>query len=257
MKRSLREIAGFSSRGLGSLLAGCLLFGAAGHAQAYEFFAIAANLNNAASPQAQMDVSVDTQAAPGASLLLHFNVYGPDGVQLAEFDAGTNPNGFASSSSAPPPYDDLLQLSGGLPVLVRARTPQAAPIAAATIRQTLGKSEIAFGVPATTRADGTRLAMGRVFTMAIGDITHSATLLIANVSGGDQIADVFLGTTGGPGGGKYTNGRIPNQGMWIVDLDPADANSNVIVGASGDIIVQLVVDGGKKGTLNEGMVLPQ
>ncbi len=223
MKRSFRKIAVFSSRIVG-IIAGCLLFVAAGHAQAAEFFAIVANLNNAQLPHAQMDVAVDTRVAPGGSILVHFNVYARDGVQLAEFDAETNPNGFASSSSAAPPYDNLLQLSGGLPVLVRARTPQSAPVDAATINQTLGKSKIAFGVPATTRADGTRLAMGRVFAMAIGDITDSATLLIANVSGGDQIADVFLGTTGGPGSGKYTTSRITNHEMWIVDLDPVDAH---------------------------------
>lgn len=257
MKRSFREIARFSSRGLGSLLAWCLLFGAAGHGQAAEFYAIIANLNNAKDPQAQIDVAVDTQAGTGgAPSPVLFNVFGADGAQLAEFEVTTNPNGFASSVFAAPPYDNLFTVSEGLPALVAVRTPTTSSLAGAVLRQTLKPSNILLDLPPARRSDGTGVAQGQLFSVAIGKIADAATLLIANLSGSDVHVDVFLGTKGASGFGKYVNPRLRINSIWILDVDPADANSHFVVSSTGDIVVQLAVDAGKKNTVTEVTLLP-
>jgi hypothetical protein len=92
--------------------------------------------------------------------------------------------------------------------------------------------------------------------MAIGNIAHAATLLIANVWGTDVAVDIFLARKGAPGDGKYKNPRILNQTIWIVDLDPADANSHFIVSSTGDVIAQLAVDEGREGTVTEVTLVP-
>ena len=222
---------------------------AASEAQAAEFYAIIANLNDANNPHAQIDVAVDTQALPGgAPSTVLFNVYRADGTQLAEFEVLTNSHGFASSAFAPAPYDNLFTVSEGLPALVRVRTVTSSSLASAVLRQTLKPSNIPIAVPPVRRSDGSRVAMGSLFSTPIGNIiAPGATLLIANLSGGDIAVDIFLGAKGAPGAGKYVNPRMKSNAFWIVDLDPADSNSHFLVSSTGDVIVQLAVGDGKKG----------
>jgi len=167
----------------------------------------------------------------------------------------TNQNGFASSSSALYPDDNLFTASEGLPMLVRVRTPQGATSSAAILRQTLGKAVIVFGVPQERRQDGTPTAAGKFFSVPVGDIVPGTALLIANISGADLNADVFLGTPSVPGSGKYNNSRLQNREIWIVPLDQSDANSHIVIVSTGDIIVQFAVTDAKKG-ITEGPLLP-
>lgn len=242
MKRMVRKTA---------LIFATLVFVATlamGEAQAAEFVVIITNLNNTNGPHAQVDVSLNTGVPnQGEGYPILFNVYTADGTQITAFEMLTGQNGFVSSSSAAPPNDNLFAVSGGLPALVRVRTPEIVVPAAVTLRQTLGKSEIVFGVPALLRYSGTTYqAAGAVFSVALGDIAPRATLLICNVSGTDAIVDVWSGTDHAPGTGKYTNHRLTNRAIWIVHLDQSDANTNVLIRGS-TIVVQLAVDNGKKG----------
>jgi hypothetical protein len=257
---SLKTISGLALARKTALFLAAVAFVAtfaASQAQAAEFAVIIANLNDAKDPQAQIDVAVDTQALPGgAPATVYFNVFGASGSQIAEFEVLTNQNGFASSSSAAPPYDNLFTVSGGLPALVTVRTPGTASIAGVVLRQKSKESEVVVDVPRVRRVDGSYFAAGRVFSVPVGDIVHTATLLIANVFGTDIAVDLFIGTKGAPGGGKYNNPRILNNGLWIVDIDPADMDSHLIVSSTGAVIVQLAIDDSKKGALNELLVMP-
>lgn len=256
MERSLRERTVFSSRGLAPLLATCLLFGSPGRAQALEFFAIIANFTGAADVHAQIDVGGDTQAGTGGEPVpILFNVFGPDGAPIGQFQVLTNAQGFASSSSAAPPNDDLFMLSGGFPALVAVSTPTTSSLFSAVLRQTLRKSGVAVALPQARAADGSPFGQGRVFSIPMGDIGKTATLLVANLQGSDIAVDVFTGTKGAPGFGKYHNPRLRLNSLWIVDIDPADAHSHLVLSSTGDVIVQLAVDGGK-GPITEVAVLP-
>jgi hypothetical protein len=222
------------------------------------FYAIIANLNGANNPHAQVDVAVDTQALPGwVPSPVVFNVFRVDGTHLAEFVVMTNSNGFASSAFAPAPYDNLFTVSEGQPVLVAARTVVSASLSGAVLRQTLGKSETVLSLPAARRPDGTGVALGRLFSTPFGDIPPSATLLIANLSGSDIAVDIFLGAKSAPGGGKYAIPRIVNNASWVVDLDPTDSNSHVILSSTGDVIVQFAVgDSDSKKGISAGQLVP-
>ena len=69
--------------------------------------------------------------------------------------------------------------------------------------------------------------------------------------------DIFLGTEGAPGGGKYAIPRLVNNASWIIDLDPTDSTSNVILSSTGDVIVQLAVgDSDSKKGISAGQLLP-
>jgi hypothetical protein len=99
--------------------------------------------------------------------------------------------------------------------------------------------------------------LGRVFSTPFGDIPPRATLLIANLSGSDVAVDIFLGTKGAPGGGKYVIPRLVNNASWIIDLDPTDSNSHVILSSTGDVIVQFAVgDSDSKKGISAGQLLP-
>jgi hypothetical protein len=227
-------------------------------ARAAEFYAIIANLNGASNPRAQIDVALDIEAAPGAYVPIQFNVFRADGTHITEFQIQTNADGFASTSSAAFPNNNLFNLSEGMPALVKV-TMTNIVVAAAVLRQTLDKSNVILGVPsANTARTGVRLGAGVYFPLAIGDISHKAFLLMANISGIPTPVDIFLGTTGGPGSGKYTNGFLTFHGLWIVELDPADANKHMIVrsGNFADLVVQLAFDNGKKDGFTEVTVLP-
>jgi hypothetical protein len=238
------------------LLAWGLLLGAASHAQAAAYYAIVANLNNANVPLAQLDVGVDTLAEPGgAPAPILFNVFAADGASLADFWVETNPNGFTSSAFAPPPYNNLCTLSQGQPALVKATTPSTGGLSGATLRQSLKPSNVVLAVPKARRQDGTPLAEGELFAVATGEFAK-ATLLVANVSSSDVAVDIFSGRRGPAGGGKYATPMLRNNAIWIVDIDPADANSNLVIASTAEIIVQFAVDEGKKGAVTEMTVLP-
>ena len=171
------------------------------------------------------------------------------------FSVPFNENGFASSASASAPFRNLFRLSGGEPALVRAHTPVGATTATATLQQRGSGSRLLVSVPPDRMSDGTPLHAGRQFAFHVGDIRGNATasLLVANVSGHDVGVDVFTGTPRGPGGGKYSNPALQNRNTWRVDLQADDANQNLALIATGDVIVQLVVDDGR---LNALTVLP-
>lgn len=243
-------------RGLVSLSVGVLLFGSAAPARAAESFAIIANLTGAPKPHAHLDVGVDTSASGGVPVAVEFTIFNARGALLDQFVVMTAPEtGFASTASAFPPNDNLFTTSAGLPAPVRIRSPQPVGTEATVLRQSLGKSRIILGVPVAKRSDGTALAQGRTFRTT-GDIIQKATLLVANVSGGDVAVDVFVGAKGVPGHGKYTNPALNNMSLWIVELDPTDARSHLVVASGGHIVVQLAVEDGQKGTVTEVTVLP-
>jgi hypothetical protein len=226
-----------------------MLGGAVGTARAADFYAIIANLTAAKKPQAQLDVSANIDAAPEGTDFV-FTVFNAAGQQASQFSVQTNANGFVSSASAAPPNNNLFALSAGLPALVRVHTPSTATTSAAMLRETLKSSTIELEVPEAS------LGVGRVFSATLGDIRYRATLLIGNVSGTDVNVDVFLGTAGCGGCGKY-NLRVGDQQIGSVELDPdTDAHSHVIVVSSSDIVVQLALDDGKKNTTTEVALFP-
>jgi hypothetical protein len=240
---------GFRVRALVALFVASSLVGAASPVEAADFYAIIANLTNAKKPHAQLDVSANTDAAP-AGTPITFTVYGDTGVQLGQFTVPTNASGFASSASAAPPNDNLFTVSPGLPALVRIQTPSNATTSSAILRQKLKQLTILPSVlPAT-------VAMGQTFSFTLGPVAHRATLLLANLSGNDAIVDVFVGSAGAPGTGKYTV-RVRDSGLGTIELDPAtDSNAHLIIVSSRDILAQLAIDEGKKNTLTEVMLIP-
>ena len=224
--------------GLGLLAASSLAGLAAEPAQAAvrnEFFAIFTNFGSAPRANAFLDVSANTDAAPqGANIL--FTVF-LNGTQLAEFTTQTNANGFASSAAAQGPNRNLFRLTNGEPGLVRARVPSGATTATAILHQRGQGSRLIVAVPPAV------LAAGTVFPVTIGDIATGA-LLIGNVAGGEVNADVFVGSTGAPGAGKY-NVQLRDNQIGRIDLQPDDINSHLLVVASGEILVQLMIDDGR------------
>lgn len=69
-------------------------------------------------------------------------------------------------------------------------------------------------------------------------------MLIANLSGHEVTVDVFVGIEGAHGAGKHTT-DVKNNALGRIDLQPDDANSHLIVSATDDIILQLVIDDGR------------
>lgn len=221
-------------------------------AQAAEFYVIVSNSSDTKSAHAQIDVAIDTQAIPGgAPAPVLFVIREPLGSELAFFTLMTNANGFVSTASAPPPYDNLFAISGGLPVLVQVYTPSVASLSAVTLKT----DEHIVRVPPARRPDGSGLAQGRIFSIATG--ADQTTLFLANVCGPDVAVDVFLGRIGAEGAGKYANPRLVNRALWMVELDESDANSHVIVRSTCDIILQVRAhDGTKKGAAGVSLVIP-
>jgi len=214
---------------------------------AAEFYGIVDNFGK--KPRnAFMDVSVDTTIGAGIDVL--FDVYDARGVHLAEFTIPANSYGFASSSS----WGNLFNLAAGQqPILVRAQTPDGAPTDAATLHiDSLGAATAVDVFPIRNRG-GFPLGMGTDFAVALGSF-RSTSLLIANVSGSDQAVDVFKGTRGADGFGIFSNPRITTTAIWKVNLTQNEALSNLIVHASGLVIVQAVINDGQ--TIQSFMVLP-
>jgi hypothetical protein len=73
-------------------------------------------------------------------------------------------------------------------------------------------------------------------------------------SGQNQAVDVFFGTQGAPGAGKYTNGQLPPNAVWQVQLQPGDGKQHVIIGSRGNVMAQLAVDDGTK--VDVAMLVP-
>jgi hypothetical protein len=174
---------------------------------------------------------------------------------LAEFSVLTNENGFASSASTTAPNHNLFRLSGGEAALVRARTPLGETSATATLQQRGHGTRLLVSVPPDRSHDGTPLHVGQRFPIQVGDLrgTAIASILVANVSSGDAAVDVFAGSAGAPGAGKYSNPRLRVRNVWRIDLQPDDENTHLVLTSNVEVIVQLVIDDGR---LNALTVLP-
>jgi hypothetical protein len=208
-----------------------------------EFFAMFTTAGNSPKLSAHLEVAIDNLVAPIGTDVL-FTVYDAEGSQLAEFTALTNANGFASSASAAGANSNLFTVTGNQPGLVRARTPVGAIASTAALQQRQAGARLIVGVPPTVKSDGSLLGAGTTFPLVIGDV-DSATLLVGNVSGTDVVADVYVGTKGAEGAGKYTNPRIKNHGQWKVQLQASDLQSTLILAATGNVVAQLIVDDGR------------
>jgi len=238
------------------LIAGSAVLGAARCADAAETVVMVANLTEIKKPNAFIDVTVDTQANAGSPIDVEFTVFDSYGGTAASFVVTADANGFASSASAVPPNDNLFTATGGGPALVRIKTPPNIGVVTATLHQKFQQSQLVLGVPPTRKSDGSPLGMGRVFAVNPGAIRHRATLLIANVSSADLGIDVFLGTRGATNNGVYNNQLLSANTFWIVDIDPAYANTNLVVVSSDYVVAQLVVDEGKKNALTGVTLVP-
>ena len=71
----------------------------------------------------------------------------------------------------------------------------------------------------------------------------------------DVNLDVFLGSAGCAGCGRY-NRRIGDNGVSVIEIDPADARSHLVIVSSGDTFAQFAVDTGKKTVLTEMTMVP-
>jgi len=215
---------------------------------AAEFYAIVDSFGK--KPRnAYLDVSVDTSVATGP-VDVSFNVYNELGGQVGLFSLTTNGNGFVSTTS----FANLFNLTGGQPLLVRARTPDSAVTSAATLYiDSLGAPMTIGLTPTRRRSEDTILSQGTQCAIALGNF-RSASLLIANVSGSDIGADVNVGTRAANGSGIFTNGKIATNAIWRVNLTPNESLSNLVVTSTGLMIIEAIIDDGK--SINAFQVLP-
>jgi len=234
------------------IVAGCL-FTTPSHAMAGEFRAILWNVTDAKDPQAHIDVGIDTRGAAAGTDVL-FSVYDMDGILLSEFTLQVDARGFVSSLSAAPPNNNLYAVSGGQPASVTVKFPQGATNADAVLYQTLKASKVVLGVPWLRDQADFPVASGTLFSVTVGNFSR-ASLLVANVSGTDLTVDVFVGTAGAPGAGKYSLPDVKNNMIARIDLDPSDSNSHLVMRSTGDIVAQLVVDTGKS-TITQVTLVP-
>jgi hypothetical protein len=245
MKKNMRRNTHSGAGGL-ALLVACVLTLLAQSSLAAEYYAIVDSFGKKAR-NAYMDVSVDTTLQTAADIL--FTVFNTQGLQLTEFSVRGNFLGFASTAS----FGNLFNLTNSLPVLIRARTPDSAGVGAAVLHiDSLGAPTI-IGVAPIRRGDGSAFAMGSQFSFALGNF-RSASLLIGNVSGADQVVDVHVGTRSADGSGVFSNPRLVNNGIWKVDLTQNQALSNLVITSTGPIIVQAVINDGA--TIQSFAVMP-
>jgi hypothetical protein len=202
------------------------------------YFAVFSNFGTSTQVGAHIDVAIDTLAAPAGTPVL-FDVYDAQGQPLAEFSATTNAQGFASNSTLTGPNKNFFRITNDQPGAVRVRTPDSA-VQTALLQQRGADTRLILGVNPLVKVDNTAFAVGKIFPITVGDVA-TAHLLIANPEGSDLAADVFVGTAGGVGHGKYTNPRIRNHEHWRIDLQPEDRNAGLVVVATDPVIVQLVV----------------
>jgi hypothetical protein len=204
--------------------------------EATEFFAVVESTGK--KPFASLDISLDTRAGVGVNV--EFTAYDSDGTFVSQFFVPINPFGFASTES----FGNLFELTTGRPMLIRARTPQDQVNSGATLNVRSANGPMTFGVLPLQKIDSSPVGGGRLFSIALGSF-RSARLLIANVSGAQISVDVFQGTEHAPGSGIYSNPRLPNFGQWRVDLTQNESLSNLVIQASGWVVVQVVIDDGK------------
>jgi hypothetical protein len=233
------------TRALVALVIVAAFQGLGGVASANDFHAILSRFGNAPRAEAYLNVSVDTAVLAGGPVDVFFDVFGTDGTTLSSFAVRLNSAGFATTLSAVPPNNNLFGIGGGEPALVRARTPSGGWGATATLHQRESGNRLVVSIPPDRKSDGTTIHVGQDFTVHVGQISGTASILIANVSAGDVVADVFLGSGGAAGTGRYTNPRVQPFTTWRVDLRPEDQNANLVVKSTGDVVVQLVVDTGR------------
>jgi hypothetical protein len=213
---------------------------------AAEFFGIIDNFGRKAR-NAYVDVSVDTAAGP---VDVVFDVSSTFGNPLAEFTVSTNSRGFASSESV----GNLFDLTGGQPMLVYVRTLSDAAPSAATLHIDSLSAPMTIGLwPTNRRSDGTALSQGQQFGIALGAF-RSASVLIANVGGGEQVVDIHVGTRSADGSGIFSNPRLATRATWRVNLTQNEALSNLVVTSTGPIVVQVVIDDGR--SIQSFQVLP-
>jgi hypothetical protein len=196
-----------SKHALSLIAFGLVLTSLARSCLAGEFYGIIDNFGKKARG-ASLDVSVDTSVATGP-VGVDFNVYNAQGGQVGLFSLTTNANGFVSTTS----FANLYSLTGGQPLLVRARTPDSAVTNGATLYiDSLGAPMTVGLTPIRRRSDGMSLAQGTLFAVALGNF-RTASLLIANVSGSDIGVDVFVGTRGATESGIFTNPKIATNAI--------------------------------------------
>jgi hypothetical protein len=204
---------------------------------AADFYAIVDDFGRRART-ARLDFAFDTRAGVGVNV--QFNVYDRQGTQVTEFFLPSNVNGFVSTES----FGNLFDLTGGQPMLIRARTAGTIELSSATLYIDSAGAPLTIGIPP---------GVGGLFSLALGNF-RSASLLISNVSGAQVTVDVFKGTNHAPGSGIYSNPRVPNYGQWRVELTQNEALSHLIVQASGSCLVQVVIDDGR--SIQSFMVTP-
>jgi hypothetical protein len=222
-----------------------------------DYYAILVNLPNAPKGNAHLDVSIDGTLTAGQPVPVTYDVYrAADGVPLAEFQVNTA-NNYASNTMAAAPNNNLFAVSGQQSALVRARTPTPQGVSSSNgvlIQRVQGAGKIILGVPPMLNSNGTSLQGGTRIPVAVGDLMAGTYLFIANLSGQNQSVDVFLGTQGAIGTGKYKNPQFPPNGVWQVQLQPGDGKQHVIICGTGTVMAELAVDDGAK--VDVAMLLP-
>jgi hypothetical protein len=209
------------------------------------FHAIIPNLANGPKASAQLDLSMDAAAGEGAPI--DVTVFHNDGTRQ-DFQILTNERGFASTTQV----QDLLAGAAGQTVLVQAATPTGIGTATAVLREKFQGQKIILGVPPATTEENTPLTSGTRHTVAIGDVVPGTSLLIGNVTDG-QPADVRVFVGSDVFAPRFVNPELGVRKVWEVELTAAEAQSNVIVVSDVPVIVQLVVEDGKK--IDEAMVV--
>jgi hypothetical protein len=210
-------------------------------AQAAEFYAMFTNFGTSQRPTAFLDVSGDTGQTRDGTLVL-FQVFNSDGVEVGEFSLPTR-NGFVSTASATAPNDNLFTLTNGGPGLIRARTPDGANNTTAELNESGRGNRLVIGISPLRRQNGVPLAFGTLFPITNGAVSSSA-ILVANISGSDVQVEIFVGTKGADGTGKHSI-RVKPNAVGRIELTADDANSHLVMSATGDIVAQIVIYDGK------------
>ena len=205
-------------------------------ASAEVFNAIITKSSSSLNGNAQLDLSLES--TNGALTPIAVTVFRADGTR-DDFEILTNSNGFATTAST----RDLFVAAGSQDALVQARTPGGIENSTAILRQKVGGEKIILGVPASTRA-GAPLGSGTQFSIALGDVSRTAFLLVANVTDGQPAeVTVHAGSVAFPA--RFSNPELGVHKVWKVPLSAADARTHIVVRSTVPVIVQLVIDDGK------------
>lgn len=203
-----------------------------GPASAEEFNAIITGPSRS-NNSAQLDLSLES--TNGAGTPIEVTVFRANGTR-DDFQIVTNSNGFATTASTM----DLFVAAGGQDALVQARTPGGLEYSTAILRQKVGSGKIILAVPAATRA-GAPLGAGTQFSIALGDFSRTASLLVANVTDG-QPAEVTVHAGSAVFPARYSNPELGVHKVWKVPLSAADARTHIVVRSTVPVIVQLAID---------------